>query len=716
MRRREFVASLSILADCLANPGNAPTKQESKIETAKIEKPPMAPMVARKTWTFTEWSNKQGWTVSADLTGAVMGGTLWLSLNSADRGADLESTRGQIYGLRRNLDIESPRGIGIPATQINKVRMRILNLSPLTDGFVDWRTSEAPEKYAGPVRFAFQPNRNEWQDVVCHIDGQWRGTIDQIRIRLPRSGVRGDLWISSIELVEGPARKEPARPDVCSEHVVPRLSLPGIPMEQFADAFKVLDECLITNVPLWGFNYPFLGPGGVYGEGWWQLDSSLAVAGAKWANQSLVEGIMRGFKGVQEQNPDGRIDLYGGSAIRGQVGDVSSLPRFFEMAYDVARRTGSAFLREEIYGVMKRYLGWWLSPIKKDRATGLITATGEETVSGAVKSLSAEQKPQTDAAIDLNVAVTVGCFLTASLARALGKSGEARELQSSFEELRDAINTHLWNEQDGVYYNLTVRDGKQSRRLICTTFDPLRLQIAPASRVQRLVPKLVNPALFDWGRRPVTSIAKTEPDFVEATGPYKGLQWYGDVWAMRNAEIIAGLEDSGCHSLAAELAWSTIKAFSGNYYEYLVPSTGRGDGASRLVWTASLYIQAIIEDLFGVDYDRIKGRIRILPHIPKDLFGQEVSLRELIIPHNDNLRIGVRLKQTAPGKAEIEVQATGQLPQLELHILLPHEGSSAPRAVDGHGRKIPVMNAFADLVNACGVRVPLSASTLIRFE
>ncbi len=75
---------------------------------------------------------------------------------------------------------------------------------------------------------------------------------------------------------------------------------------------------LVTDVPLNGFNYPYMAPGGAYGSNWWQLDGSLNVAGAKWTNQKFVEDIMRGFAEVQAQNPDGRIDLWGGSQHAGR--------------------------------------------------------------------------------------------------------------------------------------------------------------------------------------------------------------------------------------------------------------------------------------------------------------------------------------------------------------------------------------------------------------
>lgn len=498
---------------------------------------------------------------------------------------------------------------------------------------------------------------------------------------------------------------------------MPQINLPGISQKDFHDAFNVLDECLITNVPVFGFDYPVMGPGGAYGENWWQLDSSLAIAGAKWANQEFAENVIRGFKSVQDQNPDGLIDLYGGSAIRGQIGDTSSLPRFFEMAYDIARRTGDKGLREEIYLTMKKYLNWWLSPVKRDATTGLITAVFEETFSGTHQTpQNYVENPQTLAPMDLNVAVALGCDRASALASHFGKKEEAVRYKAGFEQLRQSINRYLWDETKGAYYNYDVRTDKHHARLICTTLDPLRLGIAPSNRVHALIPKLLDPGLFNWGKLPLTSIAKTDPDYTEGKGPYNGSQWLGDVWAMRNAFIVAALEDVGRHDLAAELAWATINALNGNYTEYIVPSTGKGDGVKRYAWSASLYITCVIEHIFGVDYDRIRRCLRIVPRVPEELFDKELSLVHLVIPTGGDTRLDVRIKQRQQGEAEISVEIRGDLPEGEMEILLPQHATMPGQAMDQRGQRLPLVTNTAGLTNVTGVRIRVTHSVSIIFK
>ena len=98
--------------------------------------------------------------------------------------------------------------------------------------------------------------------------------------------------------------------------------------------------------------------------------------------------------------------------------------------------------------------------------------------------------PQTIAGVDLNVAVAIGCHRTAEIARHLAAGSKQDEYQQqaerynkAFENLKQSINQHLWNEKDGAYYNVNVKEGVQRRRLICSTFDPMRLGIAPPEKI-----------------------------------------------------------------------------------------------------------------------------------------------------------------------------------------------------------------------------------------
>ncbi len=660
-------------------------------------------------WGFDRWNDSEGWTLPDILNGTVSGGSLWLTIQTEKKDT-IKSWRTQIWGSAPDYLLVSPEELMIPAGQYNKIVIRLRNLSPETDGFIIWQTIQKPGEDAGSVRFTMKPDCKEWQEVVCHMDSRWKGTIDLIKILPAQMWQRGDIWIDWIAVTRGEYKKPGPRPDVCSDSVVPQIQLPGISQLDFVDAFKVLDECIVTDVPLNGFNYPYMAPGGAYGSNWWQLDGSLNVAGAKWTNQKFTEDIIRGFAEVQAQNPDGRIDLWGGSTTRGQVADVSSLPKYFEAAYDVARRSGDNELQNIILESMKKYLGYWFSAAKRDKTTGLITGVFEESLSNIPAEVGSL------APIDLNVAVAIGCYNTSRLAAYLGKVLEADRYLNDFKQLSSSINQYMWSDEDNVYYNYYVLEKKFEKRLLCTTFDPLLLGIAPQDRVEKLIPVLLNPSLFNWGKRPLTTIARTEPDYVEATGAYDGSAWFGDIWTLRNLPVINGLEDAGKHDLAAELTWSTIQTFNSNYCEFIVPTNGSGEGVQRYGWSASQYIQAIIENLFGIDYDFQNKRLRIVPHIAKELLKQEIEIKNLIIPSENDLRLYLKINQIKEGKAIIIIRLSGKLPEGILEIGLPADRVKKLTITDNKGKRILPVTQIDGLKGVTGIRTGMTDYVELVFE
>uniref|UniRef100_UPI0035634C10 MGH1-like glycoside hydrolase domain-containing protein n=1 Tax=Mariniphaga sediminis TaxID=1628158 RepID=UPI0035634C10 len=325
-------------------------------------------------------------------------------------------------------------------------------------------------------------------------------------------------------------------------------------------------------------------------------------------------------------------------------------------------------------------------------------------------------RPGTLAPVDLNVAVAVGCYNTSRLARYLGNTEDAKMYSLLLEQLSAAINTHLWNEEKMGYYNYDVRENKQKDRLICTTFDPMRLGIAPEERIEKMIPTLLNPDIFNWGVRPLTSIAKTDPDFVEATGTYDGTAWFGDVWTLRNLFIVAGLEDAGKHDLAAELNWATIKMFNNNYSEYVTPGTGTGEGVKRYGWTASQYVQGIIEHLFGIQYNHFESRLSVFPHIPEELQGQVISIRRLSIPGSNDLRLNLTVDCTSSEKMEMKIEFDGDLPDGCISVMLPKSTNKALTKMNGRAAKLPAFQQKKDKQNCKVLDVPIQRSVMLTFE
>ncbi len=148
-------------------------------------------------WGFDRWNDREGWTLPDILNGTVSGGSLWLTIQTEKKDT-IKSWRTQIWGSAPNYMLVSPEELMIPAEQYNKIVIRLRNLSPETDGFIIWQTIQKPGEDAGSVRFTMKPDCKEWQEVVCHMDSRWKGTIDLIKILPAQMWQRGDIWIDWI--------------------------------------------------------------------------------------------------------------------------------------------------------------------------------------------------------------------------------------------------------------------------------------------------------------------------------------------------------------------------------------------------------------------------------------------------------------------------------------------------------------------------------------
>ncbi|MCH5719011.1 MGH1-like glycoside hydrolase domain-containing protein [Niabella hibiscisoli] len=257
-----------------------------------------------------------------------------------------------------------------------------------------------------------------------------------------------------------------------------------------------------------------------------------------------------------------------------------------------------------------------------------------------------ENRLKTTAQVDLNVELAGACQYMAELASRLGLKNDQKRFLNSRKQLTDAINQYMWKEASGGYFSFDVIHKRTDSTLIVSAFDPLYTKIAPAGRVSRMVHQLTNDDYFNWQPRPLTSVAKTASIYNETTGPYNGAPaWSGSIWSLRNYVTVQGLKDVGRYDLAAYLALKTVQLFNNNYYEFLKPSDGSGHGVKRYAWSAAQYIQLLVEDIFGIKYNRFTGQIQIVPNLSASLKNEKLALRNLKLPDDSRLDVEMEWKE-----------------------------------------------------------------------
>ncbi|WP_165940116.1 MGH1-like glycoside hydrolase domain-containing protein [Dyadobacter psychrotolerans] len=478
-----------------------------------------------------------------------------------------------------------------------------------------------------------------------------------------------------------PADSVRKRENVNGDNVVPVLTFPGITQADFKDAFNVLNECLVMD-PGFGFTYPFIAPGGHYGQCWWQLDGSISMQGTKWVNQKFSENMLRGFAAVQK--PDGRIPLYGHDNVP-NFPTCSSLPKLFRSAYDVLKQSQDKKLIAETYYTLKNYLNWWFSDERLDKESGLITGIFEESFPPFENRLKAV------AQVDLNVEVLAGCHYVAKIADYLGLKEDAKKFRLLEKGLKQSINKYMWNESAGAFYAYLVNEQKLDDKLICYTFDPFRHQIASPERFPAMTNMLTDNRYFNWDENALTSVSKTDKLYNETVGDYNGNPaWSGDIWTLRNEAVIEGLEDIGRYDLASELSLKTVKMFNANYTEFLKTSDASGQGVKRYAWTAAQYIQILIENIFGIDYNRFTKTITIRPNLSSLLTGKDIALEKLMLP--DGNRLNIYIASTSES-VKVKYKMTGQTSNMNIVVALPVNGKNILTVTDAQNQTLKFLKS-----------------------
>lgn len=411
-----------------------------------------------------------------------------------------------------------------------------------------------------------------------------------------------------------------------------KLDFPNISQKDFDYALQCLDACKQSDAAAFGFNYPYFSPGGAYGKQWWQLDSSLALSGYKWFNRSFVEAALLNF--IESQKEDGRICLWGadtlpkevsGNAFPKQLEGVSSLPKIFDAAFQILQGTTDIQLITKTYHMLKKYLDWWYHD-RFDEHTGLFSAVFEETF---IPYLGCSMEY---AAVDTNVEIYVGLVHTAAIADRLKLSAEAKELRNKAQKLKTAINTVLWSEKNGAYYPYNLQTGELIDCLMASTFFPLRMQIAEEEQKNKLITLLQDNRHFNWNTIPLTSVSKLDPAFQTTTGEYQGnASWSGNVWTPINEMVVRGLLDCGENELAADLALKTITAFNNNFSEFLNPFDGSGHGVKKYAWSASQYIELLIDVILGIHTDADKKEVSVAPNLTEALKHEKISITGIMV-------------------------------------------------------------------------------------
>ena len=221
--------------------------------------------------------------------------------------------------------------------------------------------------------------------------------------------------------------------------------------------------------------------------------------------------------------------------------------------------------------------------------------------------------------IDASLQALFSARLLARMADELGRADDAAGLWAEVSRLGGAIESHLWDEESGFYYDRRA-DGSLSTVKSVAAFWALLAGCSSPERLARLSAQLRNPATFMRPHR-VPSLTADHPDY-HPLGQY----WRGGVWPPTNYMVLRGLSQCGDLDLAHEIGMNhheqVVKVFedTGTVWENYAPETCRqGNQAKKdfVGWSGLAPVAVLFETVFGLN-----------PNVPEQRLVWDVRLLE----------------------------------------------------------------------------------------
>ena len=360
------------------------------------------------------------------------------------------------------------------------------------------------------------------------------------------------------------------------------------------------------------------------------------------------------------QEPNGKIIEYY-HAVTGATDDYDlnindDTPLFILAMNHHWRSSGHRDCLENYYPAVAKAARYIISQ-ENDQGLVWCTATGEESygiigwrniipnyrISGAVTEVNAECAAALRAA--------------GHLAENLGKAEEAAEFRTAAEQLTTAINTHLMNPENGLYYlNIDV-DGLVRTDVTSDEVFPVIFRVAPEDVAFRIVSRL-NVADF-WTEAGLRTVSAESPDYDPGGhwgllgGVWPGMTWWYAFAAARYhpGGMVRALRASFEHYARAPKIHNTVP---GQFSEWFDGESLVNRGMRLSPWEAPRYLWAAVEGICGVMVRPEPEPPVVHPLLP--LEWKWVGLRNLTYHGRHLSYFAARLGAPGPGAEQAEMQ------------------------------------------------------------
>ncbi len=338
-----------------------------------------------------------------------------------------------------------------------------------------------------------------------------------------------------------------------------------------------------------------------------QWDTCFSIAWAKYS-QGALPNIVSLDNFYRKQHADGAIAgvIRKSDGTDDQGTETSWFTRnnlFSWMEYEYYCHTGDSSRITRILPILKKYSNW----VRKNRrhSNGHYWWSGWGSgMDNSPRSIANKPYPPYSW-IDYDAIEAMSAYYLVKLAHVAGDKKIEQEFQALYEELEQLINSTMWCEEDGIYWDLDKDDSFLKVKTVAS-FWPLWARITNASQVEKLVFHLNDQNSFNRMHR-VPTLTADHPKYVK-TGHY----WLGSVWAPTNHMIVKGLAANGQHQLVREIVCNHLNNMAavfketGTVWENYSPESVEPGNLAKpdfVGWSAVGPIAQLIENYIGITLD-----------------------------------------------------------------------------------------------------------------
>lgn len=289
--------------------------------------------------------------------------------------------------------------------------------------------------------------------------------------------------------------------------------------------------------------------------------------------------------------------------------DTVNPPLFAWAELEYARLTGDSSRFRKVFPVLTKHAEWLE---KYRRKAGTVHGLYWNTRLGS----GMDTTPRSGSGwVDMSSQMVLMYKSMAEIASQLKIDKSAQEYQQRAFEIAKSINRYMWDDKDGLYYDID----DQAMPIPCKSvacFWPMLAGVCNDDQVLKLMNNLRDPKTF-WRHNVFPSLAADQATYIPDSN-----DWHGAVWAPSNVMIVKGLDNYPECEGQEKLAVGAVKRYLDNMYA-VYKNTGtiwqnystESDTHGKMClpdfvgWSGAGPIQLLIEDIIGIQADGSRKKI-----------------------------------------------------------------------------------------------------------